>query len=100
MNKTLTLVPRAALLVALLFCPVLASLALAQSSTSFDLSWHVLGGGGHGMSSATYAMEGTFGQVMVEEAESEHYGLAGGFWDPRLGEQHMVYLPLVLRVQP
>ena len=100
MNKTLTLVPPAAVLVALLFCLVLAGLALAQSSTSFDLGWHVLGSGGRGMSSATYAMEGTFGQVMVEESESEHHGLTGGFWDLRLGEQHMVYLPLVLRGQP
>jgi hypothetical protein len=96
MNKYLALALSAALLLGL----VLAGAALAQTSANYDLSWHVVGSGGRGMGSSTYAMEGTFGQILADEAESDHYALAAGHWDPRPGEQFVVYLPLVLRGQP
>jgi hypothetical protein len=96
MNKPLTL----ALLVALLCVLVLVGAALAQSSTSYDLAWHVVGSGGVEMASATYVMEGTIGQVLVHQAGSDHYGLVGGYWYPFGSDRYTVYLPLLLRTQP
>jgi hypothetical protein len=96
MNKHLALALSAALLLGL----VLANAALAQTSANYDLSWHVVGSGGSGMGSSTYAMRGTVGQVLADETESDHYALLAGHWDPRPGKRHVLYLPLILRVQP
>jgi hypothetical protein len=52
------------------------------------------------MGSNTYAMRGTVGQVLAVEAESDHYALQAGHGDPRPGERHILYLPLILRGQP
>ena len=59
---------------------VLAGLALAQSSTSFDLSWNVLGGGGGGSSSASFGLGGTVGQTAPGTSTSAGFRLDAGFW--------------------
>ena len=54
-------------------------LAGAMVSTNYDLSWHVIGGGGGPMSSTNYKLDGTVGQV-IGVSESENYRLEGGYW--------------------
>ena len=59
---------------------LLASGALAASLAEFDLSWHVIVGGGGRSSSADYAMHGSVGQPSVGGLASADYRLSGGFW--------------------
>jgi hypothetical protein len=94
MDKQKLLIGAAGLLVALL----LAGVVLAQSSPSFDLSWHVLGGGGGRADSTHYAMNGTVGQAAVGFSDSASYGMQGGYWQNWPG--HHVYLPLIVRSHP
>ena len=81
----------------------------------YDLSWRVIGGGGHSSSSADYALDGTAGQVAAETASGSSYTLAAGFW-PGIGTEsptptatptgsvtpppNPIYLPLVLKSYP
>jgi hypothetical protein len=67
---------RALLLVGLL---CLTGLAGAMVSTNYDLSWHVIGGGGGPMSSSNYRMDGTVGQI-IGLSSSENYQVSGGYW--------------------
>lgn len=97
MNKPLTL----ALLLALLSGLLLAGAALAQTSTNYNLSWHIVGNGGGEMESTTYLMQGTIGQALVRQTGSEHYTLTGGYWHPAPGGVgYTVYLPLLLKSAP
>jgi hypothetical protein len=57
-----------------------ASIALAQSSTSFDQGWHVLSGGGAPSGSASFAADGSLGQWAGGAAESSTYRVEGGTW--------------------
>ena len=99
MNKPLTL----ALLLALLAGLLLASAALAQTSTTYDLSRHIAGNGGGEMGSTTYLMQGTIGQALVYQTDSDHYALTGGYWHPAPGGVGLgctVYLPLLMKSAP
>jgi PKD repeat protein len=53
--------------------------ASAMGSTNFDLSWNVMGGGGGSLSSASYKMGSTVGQITGLSA-STNYKLQAGFW--------------------
>jgi hypothetical protein len=82
----------------------LAGGALAQSSTNYDLSWHVVGSGGGTMSSTNYAMAGTVGQAIAGDVESANYALQSqGYWgpvpqtEPGPEPQYQIYLPLAVR---
>ena len=57
----------------------LAGIVGAQVSEHYDLSWHVIGGGGGPESSANYRMDGTIGQI-TGVASSENYQVSGGYW--------------------
>ena len=58
----------------------LTSIAYAGVSANYDLSWHVLSGGGSGqMDSATYALSSTVGQVSGY-SESSNYRMGAGYW--------------------
>ena len=72
---------------------------LAQTSTHYNLEWHVIGGGGQPVSSAHYAVNSTAGQGAASppSATSLHYAVSGGFWYP---PPRLLYLPLVLRGAP
>ena len=96
MNK----LPIRALSAALLCGLILVSVALAQTSTDYDLTWHVTGSGGRAMASTAYAMEGTFGQVIVGQTESAQYALSEGYWYPYPSDLYTVFIPLVLRSHP
>jgi len=96
MNK----LPLRVLFAALLCCLILASAALAQTSTHYGLAWHVVGSGGRAMASTAYAMEGTFGQVIAGRTASAQYALSEGYWYPYPSDRYTVFLPLVLRSYP
>ncbi len=91
MEKRTLLIGLVGLLVALL----LAGVALAQTSLSFDLSWYVLAGGGGRADSTHYAMNGTVGQAAVGFSDSASYGMQSGYWQN--WPDYRIYLPLILR---
>jgi PKD repeat protein len=53
--------------------------ASAMGSTNFDLSWNVIGGGGGSITSPSYLLGGTVGQITGLSA-STNYKLQAGFW--------------------
>jgi len=58
----------------------LTGIAYAGVSANYNLSWHVLSGGGGGqMDSATYALSSTVGQI-IGYSESSNYRLGTGYW--------------------
>ncbi|MCP4537300.1 MAG: hypothetical protein GY832_09150, partial [Chloroflexi bacterium] len=52
----------------------------AQSSSSYDLSWWTLDGGGGTLSGAGYTLNGTIGQPDAGTLQDGTYTLTGGFW--------------------
>ena len=72
---------------------------LAQTSPSYNLEWHVIGGGGQPAASAHYLVNSTAGQGAASPpySASGHYVVSGGYW---LAQVYKVYLPLVLRAYP
>jgi hypothetical protein len=88
---------RKRVLLALLLCCLMAAIAVqAQSSTNYDLGWHVLSNGGGGMGSTSYALEGTLSQVLAGRTESTNYVLYQGYWYPS-GPSYQIYLPIVVK---
>jgi hypothetical protein len=89
----------------LILCLVILLAALvvggtaAQTSPSYNLEWHVIGGGGQPVSSAHYAVNSTVGQGAASPpySASSQYAVSGGYW---FGTSYAVYLPLVLRSYP
>jgi hypothetical protein len=77
----------------------LASIAFAQVSSNYDLSWHGIGGGIGQMESTGHSLQGTLGQTATEPMTSDRHTLCNGFWCEGTGEFE-VYLPLVLRDLP
>jgi hypothetical protein len=57
----------------------LTGIAYAGVSANYDLSWHVIGGGGGAMDSASYALSSTVGQI-IGSSESSNYRLGAGYW--------------------
>lgn len=85
-----------ALFLLLLAVLALATLVLAQSSADFDLSWHVIAGGGGHSTSAGYVVHGTIGQPAAgpPAAVSADYQLNSGFWYP---PHFKLYLPATFK---
>lgn len=59
---------------------VVATSALAQTSTSFDQSWHVLAGAGAPSSSESFAVNGSLTQFAIDMSESDSYRTESGYW--------------------
>ncbi len=58
----------------------LTGIVYAGVSANYNLSWHVLsGGGGSQMDSATYALSSTVGQI-IGYSESSNYRVGAGYW--------------------
>ena len=57
----------------------LTGTAGAMGSANFDLSWNVMGGGGGSLTSASYKMGSTIGQI-TGLSTSTNYKLQAGFW--------------------
>ncbi|TMC57162.1 MAG: hypothetical protein E6J26_06635 [Chloroflexi bacterium] len=75
-----------------------AGSAFAQSGVSYDLSWHVIAGGGRMFSAGgTYALGGTLGQSGAGTLGEGAYILTAGFWAGTASTASSVYLPLVVR---
>ena len=77
----------------------LASVALAQASANYDLSWHVIAGGGGRMEGGNHTVLGTIGQPMAGTMSGSDHTLDSGFWgrSATIGQEHDIYLPMVLR---
>ncbi len=75
---------------------IAGSAALAQTSPSYNLEWHVIGGGGHPATSAHYAVNSTAGQGAASPlySASPSFVVSGGYW---FRPTYANYLPLVLR---
>jgi hypothetical protein len=78
----------------------LATIVIAQVSSNYDLSWHVIGGGGGRLEGAGHVMQGTLGQPATGHATSSGYALCSGFWCDEGGRVFRVYVPVVLVSPP
>jgi hypothetical protein len=88
-------------LAALLLIPV-AGAVVAQSSASYNLEWHVIGGG-EPVSSASYTVNSTIGQAAGSPSypASSHYAVSGGYWfGDGITIRYPIYLPIVVRAHP
>jgi hypothetical protein len=94
---------RQGVILALVGCLVLALAVpvLAQVSSDYDLSWHVIAGGSGRMESAGgHAVLGSAGQPLVGPmVASGGRALCGGFWCGA-AVRCRVYLPMVVRNLP
>lgn len=70
-----------------------SAIVWAQTSGSYDLSWHVVSSGGGVSSSASYSINGTSGQIAASPAlaQSSHFVASSGYWY----SQTTIYLPLI-----
>jgi hypothetical protein len=78
----------------------LATTILAQTSPSFDLEWNVIASGGGESTSASYRVEGTVGQSVASQLESNSAGyvVTSGYWSADTGlSGARLYLPIVYR---
>jgi hypothetical protein len=97
---------RALAVVALLVAMVLALVGAAADAASpaeqshYDLSWHVVAGGGGQGSSGGYALGGTAGQPAAGLSGESPYILCSGFWCGAAAGGYRIYLPAVLRGTP
>jgi hypothetical protein len=90
-------------LVALLVALVAGGAALAQTSASYNLEWHVIGGGGQPIGSAHYLVHSTAGQDAASPplSLSASYAVSGGYWYGDISSAFQgLYLPVVLRSYP
>jgi len=73
--------------------------AEAQTSATYNLEWHVIGGGGGPINSASYAVNSTAGQGAASPpySASANYGVSAGYW---FAPNYRVFLPLVVRDSP
>ena len=96
--KQMRLTPRqiGAVILAGIILLAMASIALAQVSSNYDLSWHVISGGGGQMESTGHTLQGTLGQPATGSMTSSGHTLCSGFWCAESGGFE-VYLPLILR---
>ena len=58
----------------------LSGVVLAQVSTNFDLSWHLLSGGGGVRNSTNYQIDDSLGQWANRTSSSTNYKIKPGFW--------------------
>jgi len=82
----------------------IASIAVAQIGSGYDLTWNTIDGGGGSASGGGYTLDHTLGQPDADTQSSSGYVLEGGFWSgananvvPTPPLNHHLYLPLVRR---
>jgi hypothetical protein len=97
-RKALFPVVVAALILGLL---VVGGVALAQTSASYNLEWHVIGGGGRPVASANYAVNSTARQGLASPPYSvgANYAVSGGYWSGH-SVAVSVYLPVMVKGYP
>jgi len=98
--KSLTMRGRLTVIVALAFL-MAVSIALAQVSDNYDLSWHTIAGGGGPTSSDNYAVNATVGQAAIGSAIDTNYEMGAGYWYGvviQIGPvEFRLYLPLIFK---
>jgi hypothetical protein len=105
-KQKFTILVRVALLTILLLAGATFRAAVptvAQTSSSYDLKWHVIGGGGQPVASAGYLAYSTMGQGAASPpySVSSSYAISGGYWyGDGLTVVYSIYLPLVVRAVP
>jgi hypothetical protein len=73
----------------------LTSPALAETATTYDLSWWTVdAGGATGLIAGDYSLSGTAGQPDAGSLSVGVYDLAGGFWG-MLIEKLRSFLPMI-----
>jgi hypothetical protein len=87
-----------ALLAVLLAATAAGGAVLAQTSTHYNLEWHVIGSGAAPVSSASYQVNSTAGQGAASPptSASTRYVVSAGYWFTTM---HFEYLPVVLRAR-
>ena len=76
--------------------------AAAQTSASYGVRWHVIGGGGQTSASTNYVVNGTAGQAAASPpySMSADFIISGGYWYMGYWYADIVsffyYLPLVI----
>lgn len=88
----------AATAVMLVISSLVVAVAVGQVSGNFDLSWHIIGGGGTRSTSANYVAMGTIGQAAVGMISGASHEVCAGFWC--MGPECWIYMPLMLRNYP
>ena len=70
--------------------------AAAQTSASYGIRWHVIGGGGQKSVSVHYVVNGTAGQGAASQpySVSSNYTISGGYWYGDIA-RFWDYIPLV-----
>ena len=81
-------------LAVLLGCLVLSGVVLAQVSTNFDISWHLLSGGGGSRTSESYRVDDSLGQWAGGSTGSATYDVDPGFWYGAAPEPAPCLVPL------
>ena len=76
---------------------LVVSIALAQTSTNFDQSWHVLSGAGAPASSTNFAADGSLGQLAIGTAEDSNYRVESGYWYRPITTRYRCWLPIIYR---
>ena len=89
---------RAAIILALVAPLLLASVALAQSGSNYDLSWWTVDGGGATFNTGGgYAPGSTTGQPDAAIWSGGGYTLTGGFWGGVGPIEYRIHMPVVMR---
>jgi hypothetical protein len=89
---------RLILLSPIVLAALIVSIAVAQSSVGYDLTWSTINGGGGSSSGSGYALDGTLGQFDAGALSGGGYTVSGGFWyGPSATAHFEIYLPVVLR---
>ncbi len=98
MNRPLAKILRLILIVLSLILLTLP--VLAQSGSTYDLSWNTTDGGGGQSIGGVFSLIGTVGQVDAGAMSAGNLTLLGGFWtggESSCFEQNGVFLPLIIR---
>ena len=70
-------------IILLLACLALVGLVVAQTSTNFDQSWHVLSGAWAPASATNFVVDGSLSQLARGAVEGSNYQVESGYWQVR-----------------
>ena len=86
------------ILVTLLLTATFVTVAASQSrpATNIGLSWNVISASGGHASSASYTLDATLGQPIVDLRSGATTHLSAGFWQTE-NAHHRVFLPVMLK---
>ena len=84
------------LLIPIVLLLIVASAALAQSGSGYDLTWSTIDNGGGESDGSGYVLNGTIGQPDAGLLSGGGYTLSGGYWSGT-NAQYNIYLPLIVK---